>query len=126
MRAPLRLRQPHDVGGARPPRGGVPAPRVAQRLGREPVLAVAAVIVAAEHAERERLGAGERVEEGLLLDRVELEGRHVAEGDAQRARVVEADAADALAARRDQAAMAAGDAADAAFGKRFDQLSADA
>ena len=54
------------VGGAR--RGeGV---RVTQRLRGLPVLAVSAVQVAAQHAEAERLGAGERMVEGLLLDRI--------------------------------------------------------
>ena len=73
--------------------------------------AVAAVVVAAEHAERERARAGEGVEERLLLHGVHLQRAHVADAARmQRAAVVEADAADAVLAGRDQAAMAAGEA----------------
>ena len=116
------LRHPHDVPGLDQLRQGARA-RIAESLRGEPVLAVAAVVVAAEHAEGEGLGSGQGVEERLLLHRVELEGRHVAEGNAQRPRVVEADPADTFATRRDDAAMAAGHATDAALGKHFDQLS---
>ena len=46
---------------------------VAEHLARHPVLAVAAVEIAAEHAEGQRVGAGQDVEERLLLDRVARE-----------------------------------------------------
>ena len=88
-----------------------PARRRDLRPRRE---AVAAVVVAAEHAEGEGARAGEGVEERLLLHRVQLQGADVTEGDTQRPRLVEADAADAVATGRDQAAMPAGEAADAA------------
>src|SRR2546421_9641328 len=56
---------------------------VSQRLAREPVLAVAAVEVASQHAEGERVGAGEGVEERLLLGRIALQRGDVARGDIQ-------------------------------------------
>jgi hypothetical protein len=45
---------------------------VAERLGGDPVLAVAAVVVAAEHAEGEGVAGGEGVVEGFFLDGVDL------------------------------------------------------
>src|SRR6202022_2703434 len=45
--------------------------------------AIAAVQVATEHAECERVGAGEGVEERLLLDRVALQGADVPARDHQ-------------------------------------------
>src|SRR5439155_570517 len=71
---------------------------IAQRLRGQPVLAVAAVKVAAEHAEGEAVLAGQDVEERFLLDRVRLERRHVAGGDHQRAALVPAHLADAAPA----------------------------
>ena len=87
---------------------------VAEHLAGDPILAVAAVEIATEHAERQRVGAGQDVEERLLLDRVAGEGADVAVGDEERAVVVEPDAADAVAAGLDEAAVAAGEALDVA------------
>src|SRR5439155_1449457 len=61
-----------DVG--RDYAGGV----VAQRLAREPVLAIPTVEIASQHTEGERVGAGEGVEERLLLGRIALQGGDVA------------------------------------------------
>ena len=52
--------------------------RIAQRLRCHPVLAVAAVQVAAEHAEAVGERAGIGVEERLLLDRIALHAADVA------------------------------------------------
>src|SRR5207244_2882423 len=68
---------------------------VAQCLRREPVLAVTAMEITAEHAEREGVRAGERVEERLFLSRIALQGRHVAGRHLQRPVLVEAHLADA-------------------------------
>src|SRR6185503_13587084 len=74
----------------------------------------AAVVIASEHPERERLRAREGVEEGLLLDGVELQPAHVAVGHHQRTPPVEAG--------RDEAAVAAGEAAHAALGQLLVEL----
>src|SRR5207249_11151976 len=73
-------------------------------------------------AERQRARAGQGVEEGLLLDRVELQGPHVAPGHLEHAALVEADAAYAVEAGRDDAPVAAGEAPDAVVGKLLVQL----
>jgi hypothetical protein len=70
--------------------------------------------ITAEHAERQGVAPGQDVEERLFLDRVAGEGTDVPVGDEQRAVVVEADAADAVAAGLDEAAVAAGEALDVA------------
>ena len=79
------------------------------------------MIIAAEHAEGEGVGAGEDVEERFFLDGVAGEDADVAEGDEEGAVVVEANAADAVAAGLDQAAMAAGEAADVGGAFAFDE-----
>jgi hypothetical protein len=74
--------------------------------------AVPAVVVAAEHAEGKGRRSGQGVEEGLLLDGIDLERAHVPVRDLEGPRLVESDAADPVLARRNQAAMAAREAAD--------------
>src|SRR5205807_1154792 len=90
---------------------------------REPVLAVAAVKIAPQHAEGERVGAREGVEERLLLGRVALQRRDVSDRDVQRAVLVEADLTDAAPPRPHQAAVAAGEAAHGAALDLLDQIS---
>ena len=63
--------------------------------------------VTTEHAEREGVGAGKRVEEGLLLDRVALQRPHVAARDHEGAAAVVANLADAPKPLLDQAAVGA-------------------
>src|SRR5205814_9989655 len=75
-----------------------------------------------ENAGREGARPGEGVEERLLLHGVDVQGADVAERDLQGAGVVEAHAADAVPAGRDQAAVTAGEAPHAAFGKLLVQL----
>ena len=57
------------------------AQRVAQRLGGEPVLAIAAVQIAAEHPEAHRQRAGQRVEERFLLNRIALQRAEIIRRD---------------------------------------------
>ena len=77
--------------------------------------------VAPQHAEGERVGAGEDVEVGLLLHRIALQAGDVAARNPERAALVEADAADAAAAVTDQAAVATGHAADGAVGEALSE-----
>ena len=84
--------------------------------------AVAAVVVAPEHPEGEGAGAGQGVEERLLLHGIHVHRAHVAERHLQGAAFVEAHPADAVAPGRDQAAVAAGEAPHTAFGQLLVQL----
>src|ERR1700694_3732399 len=68
--------------------------RVAQRLRGDPVLAIRAVQVTAEHAEGERIGAWKRVKERLLFDRIALKGTDVPPWHHQHAATVVSDLAD--------------------------------
>src|SRR2546426_8262 len=80
------------------------------RIGRDPDVpceTVGAVQVTTEHAEGDRVGAGEGMKEGLLLDRVALQGANVATRDHQRAAAVVANFADAPKPLLDQAAVSA-------------------
>ena len=87
---------------------------IAQGLRGDPVLAVSAMQVAAQHAEAERAGAGQRVKERLLLDGIELQRAYVAIGDVELACAVVAHLADARESGGDGTAMAAGVTTDAA------------
>ena len=102
--------------------GGATAAGIAQRLRRHPVLAVAAVQIAAEHAEAVRERAGVGVEERLLLDRIALHAADVAPRHAQRSALVEAHLADADRAVGQRTAMAAGEAAQPAVRQDVVQL----
>jgi len=102
-----------NLGG----RGGRAYGRVAQGLGCEPVLAVRAVVIAAEHAEGQGFRAGQQVEEGLLLGRVELEGTDVAPGGIEGSALVEPDLTDSAEAVQDNAPVAAGRAPDFVIGQ---------
>src|SRR5712691_611243 len=66
--------------------------------------------VAPQHPEGERVGAGEGVEEGLLLGGRRIIKNNIAGGGVQGPVPVEADLADAAAAGLDQTAVAAGEA----------------
>ena len=91
--------------------------RIAQRLRRHPVLAVAAVQVAAEHPEAVSQRARVRVEERLLLDRIALHAADVAPRHPQPPALVEAHLADADGAVGQGTAMAARVTAQAAVGQ---------
>jgi hypothetical protein len=71
--------------------------------------------IAAQHPEGEGIAAGVNVVERLFLDRIALRAGHVTEGDAKLAGLVETDFADAAAAFGYQAAVPAGDTANAAI-----------
>jgi hypothetical protein len=92
---------------------------VPERLRRHPVLAIAAVEVAPQHPERQRVGAGEHVKERLFLDRVALDAGGVAVGYPEPAALVVADPADSAASLADEAAVAARHAAQCAVGERL-------
>src|SRR6266542_4236628 len=91
-------------------------------LRGEPVLAVCAVQVAAEHPEGKSVGPVKCMEERLLLDRIALQRSDVTPRNAQHAPLVVAHPADALAALRDRAAVAAGIAPQPPVGKSLDEL----
>ena len=78
--------------------------------------------VATEHSEGQGLGARQRVEEGLLLHRIDLQAADVAVGHAQCPALVEPDLADAGVPRWDQAAVPARHAADALLREALTQL----
>ena len=86
---------------------------IAQRLRGNPVLAIAAMQVAAQHAEAVGQRAGIGVKKRLLLDGIALRSGGVSPGDVELAAAVVADLADAGLAFGDGAAVAAGEAADA-------------
>ena len=85
--------------------------RVAQRLRRHPVLAVAAVQVAAEHPEAEGQGTRNGVKERFLLDRIALHAADITPRRVELSVPDAADLADADGALRNGAAMPAGQAA---------------
>ena len=95
---------------------------VAQGLGREPVLAIAAMEVAAQHPERQRVAAGEAVEEWLLLGGIALQRGDITRRREERPFLIESDLADAAPAGLHEAAVAAGKAADRARVQFLDQL----
>ena len=90
---------------------------VAQCLAGDPVLTVGTMEIASHHSEGERVTAGVHVEKRLLLDRVALQRRDVAERNPQLRALIETHFANAASAFADQTAMAAGGATDTvAFG----------
>src|SRR5262245_31804900 len=86
--------------------------RIAQHLAGHPVLAVAAVIIAAEHSKGQRIRTGKHVEEGLLLDGVARQCSDISVRDQQLAPLVESHSADPIPSRLDYATMSAGEALD--------------
>src|SRR4030095_12045814 len=85
--------------------------RITKRLRGHPVLAVAAVQIAAEHAEAVGECARVHVKERLFLDGVALHAADVAPGHLQRSALVEPYLAHAHRAVRNTALMTAGVAA---------------
>ena len=96
--------------------------RIAERLRRDPVLAIRAVEIAPEHSEAERKGARAGVEEWLLLDWIALHAADVAVGHVQRPAAIEAHLADAKRAVGNRALVTAGVAAQAAAFDPLDEL----
>src|SRR5213594_752467 len=78
--------------------------------------------IATEHAEGERVAAGEAVKERLLLGGIALQCGDVAGGDQERAVAVEADFADPPAGGLDEATVPAREAAHRAVRELLDQL----
>src|SRR5437879_5462491 len=81
--------------------------RVPQRLRRDPVLTVSAMEVAAEHSEAHRQRAGQCMEEGLLLDGIELQRTDVSMRHEQLSATIEANAANTIEPVEDYAPMPA-------------------
>jgi len=77
---------------------------------RYPILAVAAVKIATEHAETEGARAGQGMEKRLLLDGIQVRAVDIAEGRIELALAVVAHLADAGEPGRDGATVAAGEA----------------
>src|SRR4051812_22886475 len=80
------------------------------------------MIVAAQHAETHCERAGQRMEEGLFLDWIQLQCANVAMRYKKFAAPIEANSADAVKSIEDHAAMAAGVAAEPAILQRFVEL----
>ena len=93
--------------------GGRDGIRIAQGLRGDPVLAVGAMEIAAQHAEAVGQRAGIGVEERFLFDGIALHAGGVSPGNIQCAAAVEADFADAGLTIGDGAAVAAREAANA-------------
>ena len=87
---------------------------VAQRLGRDPVLAVSAVEVAAQHPEAHCQRAGQGVEERLLLDGIQLKSADVSVRNQQPPAAIEAHAANAVEPIEDHAPVTTREAAEPA------------
>src|ERR1019366_6454488 len=83
---------------------------IPQRLGGYPILAVAAMQIAAQHAEAQGTRAGQSVEERFLFDGIAEHRIDVPPGCIKRAAVVEAHLANARETRWNGAAVAAGEA----------------
>ena len=83
---------------------------IAQRLRGDPVLAIAAMQVAAQHAETEGARPRQNVEEGLLFYGVAMRRVDVAVGCVELSSAIEAHLADARETRRNGAPVAAGEA----------------
>src|SRR6266850_980239 len=81
---------------------------IAYRLRCDPILAIRAMEVAAEHTEAHRQRSRQRMEERLLLDRVELERAYISVWNQQPSTAIEADPANAVQAIENDAAVAAG------------------
>src|SRR3954463_5331617 len=96
--------------------------RVAQCLRGDPVLAIPAMIVAAEHSKAHRKRSRQCVEERLLFDGVELQRSHVAMRHKQFAATVESHPANTIQAIGNHAAMPARKAAEFAAFKLLVEL----
>src|SRR5260221_3713695 len=106
----------HKILGGKEFRRGESS-RIADCLRGDPVLAVPAVVVAAQHTEAHRPAAGQRMEEWLFLDGIELESADIPPGDVELSIAIEADPADAIFSGADDAAVTAGEALEFAVSK---------
>jgi len=111
----------HDLPGSSRP-GRRHRIWIAQCLRGDPILAVSTVEIAAEHAEAQRGRAWRHVKERLFLNGIALHALYVSPGNPQLASAIEADLADPGLPVENRAAVAAGEAADAAVVDRLPQL----
>src|ERR1051326_3541832 len=81
--------------------------RVAERLRGDPILAVRAVVIAAQHSETHRQASGQCMKERFLLDRIKLEGAEISMRDQQFAPAVKSNATNPVLPFPDDTAMPA-------------------
>ena len=93
--------------------------RIAQRLRCDPILAIGAVEIAAEHSEAVREGSGMSVKKGLLFDGIALHSGDVSPGHVERATLIEPNFANARLPFVNGAAVSASVAANAIAIERF-------
>ena len=80
------------------------------------------MVIASEHSETQGIGSGKGVEEGLLLDRIELKRPDIAGRDVQGSSPVKADPTDPVAAVADQTPVPAGETAKLVIGELLVEL----
>ena len=85
---------------------------ITQGLAGHPVLAIRAMEIAPQHAERQRVAARVKVEEWLFLDGIALEPSYIAEWHTQFAVLMEAHLADSASPFGDEASVPAGETAE--------------
>ena len=88
-------------------------------MGSDPILAIGAVVVTAEHAEAHSQSARESVKERFLFDGITLQGAHIALGDIECSTLVETNLADSGQTLKDEAAMPTSKATHASGGQLF-------
>src|SRR3972149_206318 len=103
---PVTPRQAHQLFTATKHRRGYRL-RVSESLRGEPILTIAAVEIASEHAERQSIRPRQGVEERFLLDGIALQRPHVAPGDPERPPFIEAHLTDSQPSLGNEASVAA-------------------
>src|SRR5262245_26516940 len=92
---------------------------IAQRLRGDPVLAIPAVEVATAQSKGHCQRARQRMEEGFLFDRIQLQGGDVAVRHQELSTAIEPHTTDAVQAVEDYASMTTREAAQFAVFKRL-------
>jgi hypothetical protein len=80
---------------------------IAKGLRRHPILAIAAMEIAAKHSETHRQRSGKGMEERLFLYRIELQGSDIAMRYEKFAAAIESNPANAVQAIKNDASVAA-------------------
>src|SRR5207302_10545251 len=91
-------------GSTKRKRNGI---RITQHLRCQPIHAIGAMEIAAEHAEAHGERAGERMEERFLLDRIELESAYISMRNQQSAAAIKADPTNAVESVENATAVSA-------------------
>src|SRR2546427_7851597 len=82
--------------------------RVTQRLRSHPILAIGAMEIAAEHAKAHGERSWKRMEERLLLDRIELKCAYVSMRNQQFTAAIKANSANTVESVENDTAVSAG------------------